>query len=54
MGIPIKVSREINILWARVSKADERSSRISHQHMLLFKVDTIVSEIPRPPITSRL
>ena len=49
--IPIKVSREINILWSRVSKADDRSSRISWQHVFLFKVDNIVSVIRRRAVS---
>ena len=40
--IPIIVICEINMLWSRVSKADERSNRIRWQHVLLFIVDNIV------------
>ena len=43
--IPIKVSREINMLWSSVSKIDERSSGIIWKHVLLFNVNNIMSVI---------
>ena len=49
--IHIKVSREINMSWSRVSKADERSSMISWQHVLLFNVYNIVSVIRRREVS---
>ena len=49
--IPIKVSREINMLWSRVSKEDERSSGISWQHVMLFKLYNIVSVIRRRAVS---